>query len=184
MSLKRSHAVVSLSGEYIGHFFHRAITLRGSTTLNKREMPITVQNNLPTLSLRLGDYSNQHGDIELKVLFDTCKALSTGFKAYHDRIRQLHPELVHAYENFDGMNPFKPIRLSGALRNPDDVSQEVTGALTSVIRYKTPYVDCNGNPVLLSFTLGDTVSCNTILVMIFIEQDLIPKEDKGAYNHV
>jgi hypothetical protein len=39
----------------------------------------------------------------------------------------------------------------------------VTGALTAVIRYKTPYVDCNGNPVLLSFALGDTVSCNTIL---------------------
>jgi hypothetical protein len=61
------------------------------------------------------------------------------------------------------MNPFEPIRLSGALRNPDDVSQEVTGALTAVIRYKTPYVDRNGNPVLLSFALGDMVSCNTIL---------------------
>jgi hypothetical protein len=126
-------------------------------------MPITVQNNLPTLSLRLGDSSNQHGDIELKVLFDTCGALSTGFKQYHDIIRQLHPELVHAYESFDEMNPFEPIRLSGALRNPNDVSQEVTGALTAVIRYKTHYVDCNGNPVLLSFDLGDTVSCNTLL---------------------
>jgi hypothetical protein len=39
----------------------------------------------------------------------------------------------------------------------------VTGALTAVIRYKTPYIDCEGNPVLLSFALGDTVSCNTIL---------------------
>jgi hypothetical protein len=39
----------------------------------------------------------------------------------------------------------------------------VTGALTAVIRYKTPYIDCNDNPVLLSFTIGDTVSCNTIL---------------------
>jgi hypothetical protein len=144
-------------------FVHRAITLRGRTTLNKREMPITLQKNLPTLLLRLGDSSNKHGDIELKVLFDTCGALSTGFKPHHDRIRQLHPELVHAYESFDKINPFEPIRLSGALRNPDDVSQEVTGALTSVIRYKTPYVDCNCNPVLLSFDLGDTVSCNTIL---------------------
>jgi hypothetical protein len=137
--------------------------LRGSTPINKREIPITIQNNLPTLSLRLGDSSNQHGDIELKVLFDTCGALSTGFKPYHHRIRQLHPELVHAYESFDEMNPFEPIRLSGALRNPDDVSQEVAGAFTAVIRYNTPYLDCNGNPVLLSFALGDTVSCNTIL---------------------
>jgi hypothetical protein len=144
-------------------FVHRAITLQGNTTINKREMPITVQNNLPTLSLRVGDSSNQHGDIEIKVLFDTCGALGTGFKPYHDRSRKLQPELVHAYESFDEMNPFKPIRLIGALRNPDDVSQEVTGALTAVIRYKTPYVDCNGNPVLLSFALGDTVSCYTIL---------------------
>jgi hypothetical protein len=113
--------------------------------------------------LLLGDSSNQHGDHELKVLFDTCGALSTGFKPYHDRIRQLNPELFHAYECFDEINPFRPIRLSGALRNPDDVSQEVTGALTSVICYKTPYVDFNGNPVLLRFDLGDTVICNTIL---------------------
>jgi hypothetical protein len=116
-------------------FFHRAITLRGSTTLNKREMSITVQNKLPTLSLRLGDSSNQHGDIELKILFDTCGALSTGFKPYHDRIRHLHPELVHAYESFNEINPFEPIRLIGTLRNPEDVSQEMTGVLTEVIRY-------------------------------------------------
>jgi hypothetical protein len=126
-------------------------------------MPIAVQNNLPTLSLRLGDSSNQHGDIELKVNFDTCGALSTGFKPYHDRIKQLNPELVHAYESFDEMNPFEPIRLSGALRNPDDISQEVTGTLTAVIRYNTPHVDRNGNPVLLSFALCNTVSCHTIL---------------------
>jgi hypothetical protein len=97
-------------------------------------MPITVQNNLLTLSLHLGDSTNQHGDIKLKVLFDMYGALSTGFKPYHDRIRCLHPELAHAYESFDEINPFDPIRMSSALRNPDDVSQEVTGALTSVIR--------------------------------------------------
>jgi hypothetical protein len=122
-------------------FVHREIALHGSTTQNKREMPITVQNNLLALSLRLGDSTNHHGDIELKVLFDTCGALSAGFKPYHNKIRRLHPELVHAYESFDEINPFEPIRLSGALRNPDDVSQEVTGALTAVIRYKTHYAD-------------------------------------------
>jgi hypothetical protein len=126
-------------------------------------MPITVQNNLPTLSLCLGESKNQHGHIELKVLFDTYGALSTGFKPYHDRIRRLHPELVHVYERFDKINQFKPIRQSRALYNPDDVSQEVTGALTLVIHYKTHYVDCNGNLVLLSLSLGDTVNCNTIL---------------------
>jgi hypothetical protein len=26
--------------------------------------------------------------------------------------------------------------------------------------------------------------CGKVFVMIFIERDLIPKEDKGAYNHV
>jgi hypothetical protein len=39
----------------------------------------------------------------------------------------------------------------------------VTGVLPAVIHYKTYYVDCTGNPVLLSFALSDTVSCNTIL---------------------
>jgi hypothetical protein len=36
-------------------------------------MPISVQINLPNLSLHLGDTMNQQGDVELHVLFDTCR---------------------------------------------------------------------------------------------------------------
>jgi hypothetical protein len=60
-------------------------------------------------------------------------------------------------------NQFHPIKLSGDIRDPNDIKNEVVGDLTSVIRYKRPYVDVEGHPILLCFALGDTVSCNTIL---------------------
>jgi hypothetical protein len=60
-------------------------------------------------------------------------------------------------------NPFHPIKLSGAIRDPKDITNEVVGDLTAVIRYKTPYIDVEGHMILLCFALGDTVSCNTIL---------------------
>jgi hypothetical protein len=59
--------------------------------------------------------------------------------------------------------------LSKALRNPDDVSQEVTYQLTAVIRYNIPYKDLYGKPVVFSSALGDTVSCNTIVGLPSIE---------------
>jgi hypothetical protein len=127
-------------------------------------MPIAVCNELPTLNLSLGSIEKGQSTFKLNVSFDTCGAIITGFKPYHDHIRRLHPEVVYAYESSDDMsNQFHPIKLSGAIRDPNDVKNEIVGDLTTVIRYKTPYVAVEGHPLLLCFALGDTVSCNTIL---------------------
>jgi hypothetical protein len=97
-------------------------------------MHINLQNNLPTISLHLGGTQNRHGDIELKVLFTICGALGRDFKSYHDRIRPLYPELVHAYESVNKANPFNTIKFSCAIYNPKDLSQEVTVDLPAIIR--------------------------------------------------
>jgi hypothetical protein len=84
-------------------------------------------------------------------------------------IRILHPELVHSYDIFDEDNTFDPIKVSGALQITEEFSQEVTGAFTAVIRYKTPYMDHKGNRFLISFALEDTVICNTTLGLSTID---------------
>jgi hypothetical protein len=71
---------------------------------------------------------------------------------------------VYEYESSDDIsNPFHPIKLSGDICDPNDIKNEVVGDLTAGIRYKTPYVDVEGHPILLCFALGDTASCNIIL---------------------
>jgi hypothetical protein len=150
----RSHAV----------FAQTVKVLHGSTGSKTRAMPVAVQNKLPSINLSLGLKGGPGTkDVQLNVLFDTCGALSTGFKPYHDFIRRKHPEVVYDYEEFDSANPFDTIKLSGALRDPNNIAMEVVGTLDAVIQYKTPYFDKHGKPVLLAFALGNTVSCNTIM---------------------
>jgi hypothetical protein len=42
------------------------------------------------------------------------------------------------------------------------------------------YITC----AVIAFSAIDGQNSTLTFMMIFIEQDLIPKEDKGAYNHV
>jgi hypothetical protein len=113
-------------------------------------MPIDVRNELPTLNFSLGSIETEQDTVKLNVLFDTCVAISTGIKPYHERIRRLHPEVVYAYESSDDMsNPFHPIKLSGAIRDPKDITNEVVADLTAVTRYKTPHIDVEGHPIIL-----------------------------------
>jgi hypothetical protein len=111
-----------------------ASVLTGHAENKCRQMPIAVCNELPTLNLSLGSIEKGQATVKLNVLFDTCCAISTGFKPYHDRICRLHPEVVYDYEaSYDMSNPFHPIKLSGAIRDPNDIKNEVVGVLTAVI---------------------------------------------------
>jgi hypothetical protein len=54
---------------------------------------------------------------------------------------------------------------------------------STVQMYKNGPYSNKGEPAKWS---GAEIICDRrpIMLMIFIERDLIPKEDKGAYNHV
>jgi len=79
------------------------------------------------------------------------------------------PNAVAEYEEFDGSNPFDPIKLCGAITNPNQYDQAQHGILTAVIRYRTPFVHASsGKPILLSVTLGKDVTVDTIFGIPFI----------------
>jgi hypothetical protein len=93
---------------------------------------------------------------------DTCGALNTGYLPFHQWLMCQHPEIVAEYIAFDKSNPFEPIKLGGAIRDPDNFDGSTHGNLTAVIRYLTPYTDLPGNPITFSFALGHNITVNTI----------------------
>jgi hypothetical protein len=66
---------------------------------------------------------------------DTCSALNTGYLPFHLWLKSQRPDIVAEFISFDDANPFEPIKLGGAIRNPTDFVSADHGNLTAVIRY-------------------------------------------------
>jgi hypothetical protein len=113
----------------------------------------------PHIHLRLGHSS----DAKLNVLFNSGGALSSGYLPYHLWVMREEPDLVASFEKSNDANPFEPIKLGGAIHQPEDYNESQQGRLTAIIRYKTPYVDHDGNSLQISFGLGNAMTVNTIL---------------------
>lgn len=100
----------------------------------------------------------------------TGGALNTGNLALHLHFRKCVPTAVTDYEQFDGPNPFDPIKLCGALLDPSDYDSIKHGILSAVIRYHTPYSTVQGKKVVLCFVLGADMSVDTIMGIPFIHE--------------
>lgn len=143
-------------------------------------MPIAIDNGLPHITFQLG------ADVDtasLAGLMDTCGALNTGFLPFHQWLMSERPDLVAEFVSFDDANPFEIVKLGGAILDPANFDAEHHGNLTAVIRYYTPYSDTNGNPVTISFALGNDVSVNTIFGLPLLH-DLDPVIDLGTNSLV
>lgn len=122
-------------------------------------MPIAIDNGLPHITFELGAAPSL---VELCGLMDTCGALNTGYLLFHLWLKSERPDLVAEFISFDDSNPFEPIKLGGAIRDPSDFVAADHGNLTAVIRCYTPCVDTSGTPITISFALGSDVTVNTI----------------------
>ena len=98
--------------------------------------------------------SKNEGEASIKALYDTGGALNTGNLTYHTFIKDKIPGAVKRYEEFNGSNPFDPIKLSGALLDPGDYDVDKHGILSTVITYHTPFKSVSGDKISLSFALG------------------------------
>ena len=126
------------------------------------KMPITIHNGLPCIILTLGPL-NDASSVTLAVLWDSCAALNSGNLQFHCWIMHQYPHLVSEFIMFNDHNPFEPIKLSGAVTNPDNYDIDTHGQLTGIIRYFTPYLDLYNQPITISFGLGENVSVNSII---------------------
>ena len=113
--------------------------------------------------------SGNEGEASTKALYDTDGALNTGNLSYHNFIRKKLHDAVKKYEEFNGSNPFDPIKLSCALLDPSDYNADTHGILSAVITYHTPFKNADGKDVVLSFALGCDMSVDTIIGLPFIK---------------
>ena len=89
--------------------------------------------------------------------------------SYHQFVKNLLPTVVVKYDDFDGKNPFDPIKLEGALLNPDGYNVEKHDITSALITYHTLSKMPNRSPLLLHFSLGRDMSVDTIIGIPFIK---------------
>ena len=97
-------------------------------------------NELPHFVLVVG---TQENGPRISTLFDTDTLLSTGYLPFDIFNKLNNPNTVHIFELYDGMNPFDPITLTGAIDNTQGYDVATHGILSAVIRYFALYKDRN-----------------------------------------
>ena len=107
-------------------------------------MPISIDNGLPHITFNLGAHPTR--DPSLRGLMDTCGALNTGYLTFHLWLMSERPDIVAEFHSFDDSNPFEPVKLGGAIRDPSNFDTANHGNLTAVIHYFTPYSDITSAP--------------------------------------
>ena len=138
------------------------------TRFARPDCPIAVQPELPHIRIHVGT----DGVVFIMCALDSCGALNLGDYAYHARVKELYPETVQEFKEWEALTDMERLQLFG-VSNEDAKSVEIS----HVIRYKTPFID-NGKMFLLTFGLSSTSSCTALVGIPFhIESRL--KADYG-----
>ena len=128
-------------------------------------MPLTVDNKLPGCLLRFG--KTEKDEVSFICHVDTCAAMSTGNLLSHQWLMTKYPSIVAEYIQYDDVDPFEPIRLAVALKDLEGCNI-TKNKLTAVVRYWTPYFDSDGNRLVISFGLGESIAVNSIVGLPFL----------------
>jgi hypothetical protein len=130
--------------------------------------PIHINNLMPAITVDLGH--SLDAAVSLVCLYDTCAAVCSGNFLFHQWVITTYPDLVLSFEQFNDANPFEPIKLVGAIKNPADFDAAAHGQLTTVVCYHLPYtIVPSGESPVLCIALGTDVAVNTILGWPVIE---------------
>lgn len=126
-----------------------------------RPMPLDLDNGLPAADVRFG--SNDDNEVNFCCHIDSCAAMNAGNLRVHQWIITTYPDIVEEYIQYDDANPFQPIMLECAVEDAKRMMEDTGGKLTAIVRYKTRYVDSEGQPVTLAFGLGKDVAVNAVV---------------------
>jgi len=126
------------------------------STPTMRNMPLTLDNDLPAAVFRFG--ATCETEIPFSCHLDSCTAMNTGSLLLHMWIITTYPEIVESYEQFDDAVPFQPIMLDCAI--PASEAEKDTGKLSAVVTYKTQYKKSDGSMMTISFGLGEAIKVN------------------------
>ena len=156
------------TAQYVTSVYHSEPRTKSDT----RPIPVTIAPGSLCVEFAIGSPELTR----LGALADTGGALNTGNILRHEQIAKDFPDAVESfvYCNNDS-DPFTPLRLTGAIDEglvgsvtPDfNLPLSLRGQLIAVVTYRTPYLNTNGQRVLLSFALGHDIKPNTLLGLPF-----------------
>jgi len=123
-------------------------------------MPISIDNKLPCVDLKLGYGSTRTPS--LRALVDSGAAMNSGNLSYHREAMSRYPDIVAEYLECGPGTKYDLVKLKVAATQSDTEGKFDDGTLSAIIHYKTPYF-INSHRLTLSFALGKTLSLRTIL---------------------
>ena len=121
---------------------------------------ISINNNLPCVDFRVGN--GAHHSPSLYMLVDSGAAMNTGHLTYHRSVMAQFPDIIEEYIECGPGTKYDLVHLKVAVTQSTALDQFNDGTLSAIIRYKAPYC-CDSQYLILSFTLGDSLSLRTIL---------------------
>ena len=110
-------------------FVTNGTLLNDVSSLTCRNMPLSLDDDLPAVVLRFGTSSDN--EVPFACHLDTCAAMNTGSLHLHQWIITNNMHIVDSYEQYDNDNPFNPITLDYAVPSSD--SDKVANKLTAVV---------------------------------------------------
>jgi hypothetical protein len=145
---------------------HTFVVVLEATTLQAMpRIPISVESNLPHISLPIGH--DPQTKFSLSVAYDTCAACNVGYAGHHLPIAERYPELVKSLTYT--ADKYSPLTLSGIVHgDKEKVSKQPSAILPIVIEYWMPFLTKEGHKTTLKIALGHQVSVNTIIGMPMI----------------
>ena len=128
---------------------------------SQKPMPITINNYLPSICLYFSLIVDEEN--KTKMLLDTSAAVNFGNLSYHFWLRPEHPEMVGEFFQYGDNTGYDVVQLIATL-DPDWNKQPLDrGKMTAFIRYRTPYLDNNRNPLFIFFALSNNVSLRCVI---------------------
>ena len=124
-------------------------------------MPININNSLPSVNIQLGLAMEE--DNGMRMLVDTGVAMNSGYSDYHLRVMSHCPEMVTEFLQCGENTNYDVVQLLAVLDLDLCHLPKNDGQIIVVIRYHTPYLVNNKDPLILSFSLGHYMSlCNVL----------------------
>ena len=103
-------------------------------------MPISINNRLPCVDFQVG--IGVHHSLSLRMLVDSGAAMNTGHLKYHRFIMAQFSDIIEEYIECGPGTKYDLVKLKVAVTQSAAVDKFNDGTLSTIIRYKTPYV-CN-----------------------------------------
>ena len=147
-------------------FFAISVTVSNINFTHQKPIPIAINNSLPSIRMLIGLLSDDENN--MSILVDTGETMNTGNKTYHQWVMSQCLSMVTEYIDWGPNTNYDVVQLSAALDLIGTNQPVDHGSMTAVIRYKTPYLIHNTDPLIISFVLGTDFALYSVLGIVSI----------------